>query len=184
MTDLLSKKLSQMAHVEYQEESPKAAIITTLVIVLIIALPLGWMIRDIGDSGFRAADTSKYSALAESVAGDVAAVRSMIENEISDENVVIGIASAPFVITPDIGPTNMDEAAAANNGELNVVLKAIYWNPSAPMITIGSENYEVGEIINGYTITEIRKTEVVFLSPLGNPVVKYFYDYLDNSKKK
>lgn len=185
MTDLISK-LSQLSANEYREESAKPAIFTMLCIVVIIALPLVWMIRDIGDSGFKAADTTKYSALAESVADHVVAVRNMIENEMVDEHVVIGIASAPMVtlITPEIGPTNSGEAAGIDKGELNVVLKAIYWNPSTPIVTIGTENYKKGEMINGHTIKEIRKTEVLFLSPQGDTVIKYFYDYLEPGAQK
>lgn len=185
MTDLLSK-LPQMPAVEYREESPKLALVIMLIVVVLIALPLGWMIRDIGASGFKAADTTKYSTLAKSVTEDIVAVRNMIENELADEKIVIGIASAPMVslITPDIGPTNMEEAASVDNGELDVVLKAIYWNPREPLVTIGTENYTVGEKVQGYTIKEIRKTEVVFLSPVGETVVKYFYEYLDDLSRK
>jgi hypothetical protein len=166
---------------EYREESVKPAVITMLVAVVVVALPLGWIINRIGDAGSRSADISKYKALAALVDGNVVAIRNILENEVVDEDALSGVVAAPVVtlITPDIGPTNLDEAAQNTTKQLDVELKAIYWNPREPLVTLGNENYRVGEKVQGFTIMEIRKTEVVFRSPLGETVVKYFYEYLD-----
>lgn len=62
--------------------------------------------------------------------------------------------------------------------ESELKLSAIYWNPSDPLVTINDENYRVGDIVNGYKILEIRKTEVLFINSQGEKSVKQFYDYL------
>ena len=53
-----------------------------------------------------------------------------------------------------------------------VKVTAIYWSPVDPLATINDENYRVGDTVNGHTIIEIRKTEVVFRDPQGEEVVK------------
>ena len=179
------KTLGQLG-LEYREESVKPAIITMLVAVVAVALPLGWMIHKTGDEGIRVADISRYKALATLVDGNVATIRKILANDVVDDDALSGVAAAPVVtlITPDIGPTNLDEAAQNTAKQLDVELKAIYWNPRDPLVTLGDENYRVGEKVQGFTIMEIRKTEVVFRSPLGETVVKYFYEYLDRPKRK
>ena len=69
--------------------------------------------------------------------------------------------------------------ATPDPDELDLKLTAIYWNPHDPLVTINDENYRVGDKVNGFTILEIRKTEIVFRSPAGEKIVKYFYDYLN-----
>ncbi|MEE9369730.1 MAG: hypothetical protein V3V05_12850 [Pontiella sp.] len=172
--------------IEYQEESIKPAIIVMLVAVVIVSLPLGWMIHKISDQGVRIADVSRYQNLALLVDSNVSTIRKILANDVVDDRVLSGVAAAPLVtlITPNISPTNRDEAAHSNTKNLDVELKAIYWSPRDPLVTLGDENYRVGEKIQGFTIAEIRKTEVVFKSPLGDTVVKYFYDYLDTPKRK
>jgi hypothetical protein len=183
----MTKKVNLLdqLQLEYREESVKPAMVTALVAVMAIAFPLGWVIHKIGDAGGRAANISKYNDLASLVDGNVAVIRKVLANDVVDERELTGVAAAPVVtlITPDITPTNMGEAAQ-NKNELNVKLKAIYWNPRDPLVTIGDENYRIGDKVEGFKIKEIRKTEVVFMSPMGDTVVKYFYDYLDTPKRK
>ena len=183
----MTKKVNLLnpLQLEYREESVKPAMITALVAVLVIALPLGWMIHKIDDAGVRATDISEYNDLATLVEGNVRIIRKTLADDVVDERELAGVVAAPMVtlITPEIVPTDMGEAQN-NTNELNVKLKAIYWNPRDPLVTIGSENYRIGDKVNGFKIKEIRKTEVVFMSPLGDTVVKYFYDYLDPAKQK
>ena len=181
-----TKTLEQLSVQEYQEESVKPALIAMIVAVVVVTLPLGWMIHKIGDEGFSSTEISKYTGLAMLVDRNVMNVHKILENDVVDEDILSGVSVAPMVtlITPNIGPTNMGESAGQSGKQLKVKLKAIYWNPRDPLVTIGDDNYRVGEKIQGFTITEIRKTEVVFRSPLGDTVIKYFYDYLDTPKRK
>jgi len=163
----------------YSEESPMLAIIIAIVVVVLVGIPLGLLNKKISDEGSLAADVSRYTGLANKVAGNVRVVREMLEKGVVDE-VAMAAVAAPRVtlITPDVNPTDMKEATSQDSNKLNVKLSAIYWNPQDPLITIDDENYRVGDKVKGFTILEIRKTEVVFRSPLGDKVIKYFYDYL------
>jgi hypothetical protein len=164
----------------YCEESPRLAIIITVIVILLVGVPLGLLNKKISDEGSRDADVSLYADLANKVGVNVRVVGEMLEKGVVDV-VALAAVAAPKVtlITPDINPTNMQEAASQDPNKLNVTLSAIYWNPSDPLVTIDNENYRVGDKVKGFTILEIRKTEVVFRSPLGDKVVKYFYDYLN-----
>lgn len=167
---------------EYREVRVKPSIYTMLVAVTIVAAPLGWLNQKIGAEGFRIADTTQYRNLVDGVGRDVKAVQRMLDSERMDEVALKGVPVVTL-ITPDIMPTNMGEAVQSN-GKLNIELSAIYWNSHDPIATINGENYHVGEFINGYKIIEIRKTEVVFEDPMGEKVIIYFYDYLDQGKKR
>lgn len=177
----LNKAASQSG-IGYCEESPRLAIIITLVVVALVGTPLGLLNKKIADEGLQAADVSLYTGLANKVGGNVRVVREMLEKGIVDGAALAAVA-APRVtlITPDIDPTNMQEAASQDPNKLNISLSAIYWSPQDPLVTIDNDNYRIGDKISGFTIMEIRKTEVVFRSPLGDKVVKYFYDYLQPS---
>jgi len=171
----------------YSEESPRLAIIIAIVVVVIVGVPLGLLNKKIADEGFRAADVSLYAGLADRVGGNVRVVREMLEKGVVDK-VALAAVAAPRVtlITPDINPTNLQEAADQDPNKLNIDLQAIYWSPKPQdsLATIDNENYRVGDKVKAFTIMEIRKTEVVFRSPLGDKVVKYFYDYLEPSKSR
>lgn len=173
------------AAILYHEESVKPVLLMLIVVVGLIALPLGWFIYNDMEQGTLSSDVSNYSVLAEELQIKAEAVQDMLKSEAVDETMLTQVSTAPKVtlITPDIAPTNVDKTASQDTGILDVKLKAIYWNPVDPLITIGDENYRVGEKINGFTIVEIRKTAVIFRSPLGEQVVKYFYDYLDKPKR-
>ena len=177
------KPLDQM-HQEYREESVKPALVVMLIAVTLISLALLWTIRKIGEEGQRSADISRYNDLASIVEANVSSVRTILANDVVDEKLLASVA-APVVslITPDIAPTNFREAANQDPMKLNVKLNAIYWSTRDPLATIDGESYRTGEIVKGHKIVEIRKTEVVFLSPMGETIVKYFYEYLDKSKK-
>ena len=163
----------------YREESPRLGIIIALVVVAAVGIPLGLLNKKISDEGSQAADVSRYTGLADKVGGNVRVVREMLEKGVVDV-VALAAVAAPRVtlITPDVTPTNMQEAANQDPNKLNVKMSAIYWNPHDPLVTIDNENYRVGDKVKGFTILEIRKTEVLFRSPLGDKIVKYFYDYL------
>ena len=168
------------AETEYCEESPRLAVILAVILVVLVVIPLGLFNKKIADEGSRNADVSLYSSLAGNVAGNVMIVREILDKGVVDAR-ALAAASAPRVmlITPDVSPTNMQEAADQDPSKLAIKLNAIYWNPTDPLVTIDNENYRVGDKVQGFTILEIRQTEVVFRSPLGDKVVKYFYDYLD-----
>ena len=168
---------------EYREERIKPAVLTMLIVVVIVTVPLGWLNKKIGDEGLRIADTTKYNEVIKVVDQDVKTVQKMLNNELVDEQQLMGVSTAPMVtlITPDIMPTNMSEAL--NSKKSQIVLKGIYWSPTDPIVTIGEENYHIGEMVQGHRIIEIRKTEVVFEDPMGEEFVKYFYDYIDVSGK-
>ncbi len=166
----------------YREESPKIAVVTAVVAVMLVGAPLVLANKKIDDAGNRGADVSKYAKLVKNLDNNVQVVQRVLEKGIVKESVLAatGLVSAKgtTLITPPVVPTNRNESTNDPN-ELNVVLSAIYWNPRDPLVTIDNENYYVGDKIKGFTILEIRKTEVVFRSPAGEKVVKYFYDYLD-----
>jgi hypothetical protein len=168
---------------EYREEPVKPAIYTMLVVVVIIAAPLGWLNQKIGAEGFKVADTTSYQGLISDVRRDVRTIESILNNELVDEKILIG-ATVPVVtlITPDIGPTNAEESVGQNTS-FEVELSGIYWSSRDPIVTLDGENYHVGEQIKGHKIIEIRKTEVVFESPTGDKIMKYFYEYLPKSRK-
>jgi len=177
-------KTKTKATTEYREVAVKPAIYTMLIVVAAVAAPLGWLNQKIGAEGFRVADTTQYQELVRGVGRDVKAVQRMLDNERVDKKELQGtLVPVVTLITPDIMPTNMEEAVAGN-GKFKVVLSGIYWSPNDPIATLNGENYHTGEVINGHRIIEIRKTEVVFEDPMGDKLVKYFYDYLDKPKKR
>jgi len=168
---------------EYREVPVKPSVYTMLVVVAVVAAPLGWLNWKIGAEGSRVADTTQYQNLVAVVDRDVETVRHMLDNERVDEKALKG-TPVVTLITPDIMPTNMGEAASQDSGTLKINLSAIYWSPNDPIATINGENYRVGEMIQNHRIIEIRKTEVVFEDPMGDKVIIYFYDYLDKPKKR
>jgi hypothetical protein len=178
-------KAASRPRMGYREESPGLAIIIAIVVVALVGIPLVLLNKKIAGEGSRAADISRYSGLANKVDGNVRIVHEILEKGVVDE-VALAAVAAPRVtlITPDITPTNMQEAASQDPSKLNVKLNAIYYSTHDPLVTIDNENYRAGDKIKGFTILEIRKTEVVFRSPLGDKVVKYFYDYLEPSKSR
>ncbi len=164
----------------YCEESAKFAIWVTVIAVGLVATPLALANRKIDEEGSKAADISKYTKIVKVVDENVQFVKEVLKKGIVKEDVLRagGISSkGTTLITPPVVPTNISEASNDPNA-LNIVLSAIYWNPTEPLVTIDDENYYVGDKVKGFTILEIRKTEVVFRSPMGEKVVKYFYDYL------
>ena len=162
----------------YREEPVKPAIYTMLIVVTIVAAPLGWLNQKIGAEGFKVADTSRYQDLVRGVDRDVQMVNRMLVNETLDEKIIQNtISPGVKLITPDIMPTNMGEAAAQDT-TYEIKLSGIYWSRSDPIVTIDGENYHVGDNVKNHRIVEIRQTEVVFEDPMGEKVVVYFYDYL------
>ncbi len=175
-------KTSESLPEVYREESSRPAVIIMIVIVALIAAPLALANKRIGDDGQRAADVSKYAKLAKQLNANVTVVlealkRGVVKESALKETSVLG-QSGPTTIIPPVTPTNLNESSG-NPNELEIKLTAIYWNPRDPLVTIDGENYYVGDKVKGFTILEIRKTEVVFRSPAGEKIVKYFYDYLN-----
>lgn len=169
---------------EYREVSVKSAIYTMLIGVVAVAAPLGWMNQKIGAEGFRIADTTQFQNLVAVVGQDVKTVQRMLDNELVEKKELTGtMAPVVTLITPDIMPTNMGEAGQQEPSTFEVELSGIYWSAHDPIVTINDENYHTGEVIQGHTIVEIRRTEVVFEDPMGERLVKYFYDYLDKPRK-
>lgn len=165
----------------YREESPRMAVVVTVLAVVLIGAPLALANKKIDDEGARAADISKYSKLVQAVDNNVQMVQNVLEKGVVKESVLAAgtlLSKGTTLITPHIVPTNLNESTRDPN-DLDIKLSAIYWNPKDPLVTINGDNLHVGDRIKGFTILEIRKTEVVFRSPTGEKVVKYFYDYLD-----
>ena len=180
---MMGKSKQDTASAEYREVPVKPAIYTMLIVVAVIAAPLGWLNQKIGAEGHKVADTTQYQDLVKGVDRDVKAIQSMLNNERVDKRELRGtMAPVVTLITPDIMPTNMEEVVA-DNGKFKVELSGIYWSPTDPIATLNGENYHTGEVISGHRIIEIRKTEVVFEDPMGDKLVKYFYDYLDKPKR-
>ena len=173
------KKAASQPGKGYSEESPMLAIIIAIVVVVLVGIPLGLLNKKISDEGSLAADVSRYTGLADKVGDNVRVVREMLEKGLVDK-AMLDAALAPRVglILPDIYPENLEEAKNQAPNKLDIELNAIYWSTTDPLVTIDNENYRVGDKVKGFTILEIRKTEVVFRSPLGDKVVKYIYDYL------
>jgi len=176
-----SLKLTEKTTEGYREESPKTAIMITVFSVILVGAPLAYANKKIDDQGSRAADTSRYAKLTSKIEQNVGYVKEVLGKGVVREAILskTGILAnrGTTLITPNIVPTNLSEATK-NQNDLDVVLSAIYWSAADPLVTIDDENYHVGDKVNGFTILEIRKTEVVFRSPAGEKVVKYFYDYL------
>jgi hypothetical protein len=171
------KKEKSAAESEYREVAVGPAVYTTLVVVAIVAIPLGWLNMKIGAEGSRVADTSEYRKLVAGVSRDVVMVENMLENAQVDPRVLKGaMAPAVTLITPDILPSEKNPNAKQKDTQLDVELTGIYWARSDPIVTIDGENYHVGERIQGHRIVEIRATEVVFEDPMGKKVVKNFYE--------
>ena len=169
---------------DYQEVPVKQSIYTMLAVVAVAALPLGWLNLRIRAEGNRVADISRYAAVVAAVNQDLESIRAALAHAHVDEKKLKGsLAPTVTLITPDVLPSDMDEASRQDGSNLKINLSAIYWSPVDPIVTINDENYRVGELIQGHRIIEIRKTEVVFEDPMGEKVVKYFYDYLGSGKK-
>lgn len=169
----------------YHEESITPPILVMSLLVIAIASPLVWFNYSDLQQSARSADVSKYRVLAGELQVKTEDVRRMFSTEAVDESLMTQVSSASEVtlITPDSPVTNEAETVSRDPSAFSVKLKAIYWNPVDPLVTIEDENYKVGEKIHGFTIVEIRKTAVIFRSPLGEQVIKYFYDYLDKPKR-
>ncbi len=182
---MIGKNKAKGAVSEYREVSVKPAVYTMLIVVAAVAAPLGWLNQKIGAEGFEIADTSQYQNLVAVVGQDVDMVQRMLDNERIDERELRGtMAPVVTLITPDIMPTNMAEAANQEPEKFKIKLSGIYWSAHDPLATINGENCHVGDFIQGHRIVEIRKTEVVFEDPMGEKIVKYFYDYLEKPKKR
>lgn len=171
---------TEIATSEYREEQVKPSIYTMLVVVAVVAAPLGWLNLKIGAEGSKIADTTRYREVVDVVNQDVNTVRLMLDNAHVDENALKGaLAPAVTLISPKIMPTNMDEATMQKSTTFKIEMNGIYWSKHDPIVTINNENYHVGDMIQGHRILEIRKTEVLFEDPMGEKVMKYFYEYLD-----
>lgn len=168
------KNKDKSAASDYRETPVKPAIYTMLIIVAAVAVPLGWLNQKIGAEGFEVADTTQYRNLVAVVDGDVKEIQRMLDSE------QIELNEAPVVtlIVPDIMPTNRSEAATQGSKTFKIKLSGIYWSPTDPIATINGETCHVGDLVQAHRIIEIRKTEVVFEDPMGEKIVKYFYDYL------
>ena len=178
-------KANTNAASEYKEVSVKPAVYTMLVVVAAVAAPLGWLNLKVGAEGSEVADTSRYHDLVAVVNQDVITVQRMLDNEFVDERSLKGsLAPTVTLITPDIMPVDMKTEAMQDSGNFKIDLSAIYWSPTDPIVTINDENYRVGEMIQNHRIIEIRKTEVLFEDPMGETVVKDFYEYLSQPNKK
>ena len=169
--------------IAYREESVKSAIYTMLIVVAVVIAPLGWLNQKVGAEGFKGADTTPFENLVLEVGQDLEMVKDMLVHERVDENLVKSVVLTPVItlITPDIMPTNLEESVGQDSPQFTVVLSGIYWSSHDPIVTINGKNYHVGEQIQGHRIVEISKTEVVFEDPLGEKIIKYFYDYLGES---
>jgi hypothetical protein len=177
------RKAPAGAAVEYREEPVKPAVYAMLAVMVAVVVPLGMLNQKIGAEGFIAADTSQYENLARTVSRDVDTVKRMLLNEEVEESRLVGLRTTPMLIIPDIMPTNMDEAVAQGSKKFKVELSGIYWSPTDPIVTIEGENYHTGDMIKKHRIIEIRETEVVFEDPAGEPVVIYFYDFMNQTGK-
>lgn len=167
----------------YREERVKPAVLVMVVVVVLVAVPLAWWNHKIGAEGSKIADTTQYHSLADLVGRDVKTVQRMLDNERVDVRALKGLKAAPALITPEVMPTNMAEAAVQTPKKFKPELSGIYWSTHDPMATINGETYRPGEVVQGHRIVEIRETEVVFEDPLGEKIVIYFYDYPAATKK-
>lgn len=163
---------------EYHEESSRPAIFATLVVVALIAAPLAWANLKIEEEGTQAADISEYTSLASQLTGKIVTLRTIIEQGVLEdaelENNTIEIRNVPFII-PDSIPTNV-VAVVEDPNAMNFRMSGIYYNTHDPIVTIDGENMHEGETIKGFKILEIRKNSVIFRSPLGETVIKNFYE--------
>jgi hypothetical protein len=94
--------------------------------------------------------------------------------------IYIAVISLISGCTPDSTEAELDIVQQNTEPMLMLKLTGIYWNSTSPVVTINNEDYSVGDTVKGYTIVEIRTTEVVFRSPMGDKVVKSFYDDLED----
>jgi hypothetical protein len=148
----------------------------------LVGAPLALANKRIGDDGQRAADVSRYALLAQKLNANVSVVLTVLKKGVVSESHLresgaLG-SKGPTLITPHLTPTSVGDSDK-EPGSDDLKLSAIYWNPSDPLVTINDDNYREGDKVNGFTILEIRKTEIVLRSPTGEKIVKYFYDYLN-----
>lgn len=168
----------------YREEPVKPAIYTMLVIVGIVALPLGWLNQKISAEGSKVADTSRYQELVKTVTQDVVSVQRMLDSETVGQKVLKGTAGPQVsFFRPDVPRTNEDDIVMQDSAKFKIELSGIYWGKN-PIATINGDNYHTGETVMGHRIIEIRKTEVVFEDPMGQKAVKYLYDFLDEPHRR
>lgn len=159
---------------EYHEVPVKPAVYTMLIVVALVAAPLGWLNLKIGAEGSKGADISRYSDLVAVVNRDVNTVQRILDHEQMDEKILKGsLAKVPQWISPDDKdlPVNRNNSPKQNSGNLKIELSGIYWSPTDPIATIDDENYHVGDQIQNHKIIEIRKNAVVFEDPMGETIV-------------
>lgn len=171
--------LMQGTQSAYKEESVKPAVAVMILLVCAISLPLGWLTYQARSAAVNAFDLDRYTVMADQLKSEIEEVRGLLQNDSFDIGPLNKVVPDPFVpatVLPD-----PDESIPKT---LDVELKAIYWIRGAPLVTIGQKNYRVGEKIDGFTIVEIRKIEVDFESPAGERITKYFYESLNEPKRK
>lgn len=180
MSKLLNKLEAEAAQ-GYAEESAKPAIYAMLALLILVVVPFGYLIRQIGVEGAKNADTSRYTSIAGTVQEKIQNVKTVLQRVFTDDTLLAETKAIPLsvtLITPDIAPTNREEAVQNKNRKFDINLKFISWTPHNPLVNIDGETYREGDTVKGHEIIEIRKTEVVFKSPTGEQVIKYFYEYL------
>ena len=163
----------------YREEPVKPAIYTMLIIVAVVALPLGWLNQKIGAEGSRIADTSNYQELLITVNQDVVTLQRMLNNETVEEQELTG-GTGPRVtlIASSILLTNLEEDVVQETERFEVELSGIFWSED-PVAMINGETYQLGETVLGHRIVGICKMEVVFENMMGEKIVKRLYEFLD-----
>ncbi len=165
---------------KYHEESAKIPILSTAVILLLIAAPfIVWIVK-INNDGAKANNVSKYENLAQLVASDVRMVDAMLRNDAAALAAMYAGRKIPVVtlIVPEVVIVENRKDEPAKVTELNVELEGIYWSPANPLVGIGGETYRIGDMIRGYEIIRIGKTMVQFQSSDGTIVVKDMYENL------
>lgn len=169
----------------YREESVRAPVLITLLVLVLAAAPLVWWIFRINEEGRKSTDISKYNVLVNVVADNVKTVDALLRNDAEELAAIRSAAKQPVVklIVPDVVIVEEKQQRPDASKPLKVSIDGIYWSSANPLAGINGETYRVGDTIQGYEIVQIDKTSIRFQAADGTIVVMDIYDDLLQSEK-
>ena len=168
----------------YAEESVKVPALITVVVLALIAAPLGYWIYQINTAGEKSTNVERFYGLVDAVEKNVLTVTAMINNDAEALAAINASRKEPVVtlIVPEVVIVD-EKKPAQGTGPLKIEMDGIYWSSARPLVSINGETYGVGDVIQGYEITRIGKTSVQFQAPDGTIEVKDMYENLLEKSK-
>ncbi len=162
---------SAKAGLTYREESVGIPVLSTVLVLVLVAAPLFWTLVRINRDGVKSTDISRYEGLAQAATLTVQTVDAMLRND-EAELAAIRAGQSPDKVTLIIPEIEIKEIAPHNKTKLDVGLINIYWDVANPLVGIEGDTYGVGDKVQGYEIINILKTKVYFRGPDGKTVIK------------